>query len=223
MAQTREERQKILLNLPPETLRVQVISAGKQTYKRVDEIDLDNDEIQLSGDGSPIVMRGKPGRPNKSSLPPATPMVAQVSAVRDEHMGASRVTKEIERDPDGNEAFNLILKGMSEEAASIEFDRMEAQRNGLDASDHATKRARVLKSLADLILNRKRMQDGGIVDLESPAFQALFEMLLQTFRESMEEAGVRAEHVETIFAKLVGKLGDPTWKDDAKSKMKGKT
>lgn len=223
MPQTKSDKEYILQNLPEGTIRVQIItSQGKQTYKRPEDIDLLNDEISLSGDGSPIVMRGKPGRPQKSPLPPATPQIAQVSAVREDYMENNPVTREIEKNPDGDDTFNLILKGMADEAASIEFDRLEAQRNGQEASDLATKRARILKSLADLLVTRKKMQEGGMIDMESPVFQTLFKLILGSFRESMEEAGTRAEHIETIFAKLVAKLADPAWKEDAKFKMKGK-
>jgi hypothetical protein len=221
---SRQDKERILQTLPVGTLRVQVTEpSGKQTYKRPEDVNLDRDEISFSGDGTPIVMRGKPGRPStKSSLPPITPLVAQVSAVREEHMETSTVTREVEKNPEGDEVLNLILKGLADEAASIEFDRLEAQRNGQEASDLATKRARILKSMADLHLSRKKVSDGGIIDLESPVFHALFKVILQSFREAMEEAGTRPEHLETIFAKLVVKLADPAWKEDAKHKMKGK-
>ncbi len=223
MPQTTADKTYILQNLPAGTIRVQVITnSGKSTYKRPEDVDVNLDEISIAGDGSPIVMRGKPGRPTKSPLAPVTPQIATISAVREDYMDNNPVTREVERNPDGEDAFNLILKGMADEAASIEFDRLEAQRNGQDASDLATKRARILKSIADLLVTRKKLQDGGMIDLESPVFQILFKLILQSFREAMEDAGTRSEHIETIFAKLVSKLADPSWKEDAKAKMKGK-
>ncbi len=225
MTLTRSQKEHLLRNLPNGTIRVQTTDAsGKQTYKTPDEIDLDKDTISLAADGTPIVMRGKPGRPSGkvSPLSPITPQIAQVSAVRVDHMEFSPITREIAKNPEGEDAFNTILKGLSDEAASIEFDRLEAQRNGQEASDLATKRARVLKSIADLMLSRKKASDGGVIDLESPVFHALFKVILQSFREAMEEAGTRPEHLETIFAKLVVKLADPAWKEDARHKMKGK-
>jgi hypothetical protein len=224
MSQSVADKEHILKNLPPGTMRVQVTDpSGKQGYKRPEEIDLQNDEISVNASGAPVVMRGNPGRPGKSQLlPPVTPQVAQIAAVREDYMDSNVVTRGLEKNPDGDEAFNLILKGMADEAASIEFDRLEAQRNGQEASDLATKRARILKAIADLILSRKKSSDGGVIDLESPVFQALFKLILESFRESMEEAGTRPEHVETIFAKLVIKLADPSWKEDAKNKMKSK-
>lgn len=225
MPQTRSDKTHILSNLPSGTIRVQTTdAAGKQTYKRPEDIDLDKEEISLAADGTPIVMRGKPGRPTAkpSPLSPITPQIAQVSAVREDHMDSSPVTREIEKNPESEDAFNVVLKGLADEAASIEFDRLEAQRNGQEASDLATKRSRILKSIADLMLSRKKASDGGIIDLESPVFHALFKVILQSFREAMEEAGTRPEHLETIFAKLVVKLADPAWKEDAKHKMKGK-
>lgn len=225
MTLTRDQKTHLLQNLPPGTIRVQTTdAAGKQVYKRPEDVDVDKEEISLAADGTPIVMRGKPGRPSSkvSPLAPITPQIAQVSAVRVDHMDTSPLTREIEKNPEGEDAFNTILKGLADEAASIEFDRLEAQRNGQEASDLATKRSRVLKSMADLMLSRKKASDGGVIDLESPVFHALFKVILQSFREAMEEAGTRPEHLETIFAKLVVKLADPAWKEDARNKMKGK-
>lgn len=223
MPQTREDKEATLKNLPAGTIRVQIVTGGgKQVYKRPEDIDFLNDEICFSGDGSPIVMRGKPGRPNKSSLPPATPQIAAVSAVREDHMGNNPITREVEKNPDGEDTFNLILGGMADEAASIEFDRLEAQRNGQDASDLATKRARILKGVAELILHRKKMSEISI-DLDSVQFQNLFKFILQNFKESMEDSGMRSEQIETTFSKLVARLSDSSWKEEAKQKMKGKS
>ena len=137
-------------------------------------------------------------------------------------MGNNPITREVEKNPDGEDTFNLILGGMADEAASIEFDRLEAQRNGQDASDLATKRARILKGVAELILHRKKMSEISI-DLDSVQFQNLFKFILQNFKESMEDSGMRSEQIETTFSKLVARLSDSSWKEEAKQKMKGKS
>ena len=76
--------------------------------------------------------------------------------------------------------------------------------------------------MADTWLKRKQQTEGGLVDLDSPAFGALFAFLLETFKEAMSGAGTRSEHIETIFAKLVAQLGDDAWREEAKVRMKDK-
>jgi hypothetical protein len=114
------------------------------------------------------------------------------------------------------------MRGMAEEAAQIEFDRYEAANKGEDTSHLAARRARVLKAMADTWLKRKQQTEGGLVDLDSPVFHALFSLILKTFKEAMVDAGTRAEHIETIFAKLVTAVQEDTWKQDAVARMKEK-
>ena len=65
--QTLADREYIIANLPEGTHRVQVItSQGKQQYKRPEDVNIVEDEIVLTNNGSPVVMRGKPGRRSKT-------------------------------------------------------------------------------------------------------------------------------------------------------------
>jgi hypothetical protein len=219
--QTRADREYIIENLPKEVRRVQVVEpSGKQAYKRPDDVDLDLDQIQIAMDGTPIVMRGKPGRKPKKPLKPVTPQIAEVDEARNDHISHSALLQEAKRDAEGDGVLNAIMAAMAEEAAAIEFERDEAARHGQDTTAHSAKRARVLKGMADTWLKRKQQIEGGLIDMESPAFQALFGLILQTFKDSMLDAGARPEFVETTFAKLVAALGDEGWKQDARARMK---
>jgi hypothetical protein len=222
--QSRTDREYILANLPPGTFRVQVInSQGTQQYKRPDEVDVVGDIISLSGDGSPVVMRGKPGRPTKTNLKPVTPEIAVVSQAREELINTSPLVREATKNSSGDPILDELVKGLVEEATAIEFERCEAQRHGRseDVTAFATRRARVLKSASDLILKRKALEKGGVVDLDSPAFQALFSLLLSTFKEAMVKGGCRSEQIEQTFTGLVSSLDD-SWKSEARARMKDK-
>lgn len=219
--QTKADREYIIENLPKEVRRVQVVDPnGKQSYKRPDDVDLDYDQIMLAMDGTPIVMRGKPGRKPKKPLKPVTPQIAEVDEARTEHITQSPLLREAQRDAEGDGVLNAIMSAMAEEAAAIEFERDEAARHGQETSALSAKRARVLKGMADTWLKRKQQIEGGLIDLESPAFQALFGLILETFKDSMLDAGARPEFIETTFAKLVSSLGDEGWKQDARARMK---
>jgi len=223
MRQSRADREYILGALPSGVRRVQVIDgSGKQVYKRPDDVDLMADEIVLSNDGSPIVMRGKPGRKPKSQLVPVSPQVAEVSKARGEHIDHDLLRREAEKDAEGDGVINRLILAMAEEAAAIEFEREEAGRHGQDTTNHSAKRARILKGMADTWLKRKQTMEGGIVDLDSPAFQGLFSFILETFKEAMTEVGSRPEFVETVFTKLVVVLADDPWKQEAKARMRDK-
>lgn len=218
--QSRGDREYILKNLPDGTRRVQVIlPSGKQVYKRPEDVDVDIDEISLTQNGDPIVMRGKPGRKSKTALNPVTPQIAAVSAAREDHLADDSVSVEITKDPESDDAFNMLIRGMAQEAAVIEFERIEAQRHGQEVVEHAARRARVLKAMADLTLKKRSMFQSGMINMESPQFKALFKYILESFKASMVESGARNELVESIFTNLVKSLDDE-WSQEAKRRMR---
>lgn len=219
--QTKEQREALLANLPEGVRRVYVmIPTGKQVYKRPEDVDVVHDQIQLANDGTPIVMRGRPGRKKRTKLVPTNPHVAAVSQARDEHIDQDPLRREAKKDAEGDGVINEIMSAMAEEAAAIEFEREEAARQGHETSALSAKRARVLKGMADTWLKRKQQIEGGLIDMESPSFKALFGLILETFKGAMDDAGARPELVETTFAKLVASLGDEGWKQDARARMK---
>ena len=220
--QTKEDREYILANLPDGTQRVQVINEqGAQQYKKPEDVDVDKDEIVISKEGTPVVMKGKPGRKPKTQLNPVTPQIAQVAQARDEHFENDPILKEVQTEALSDSVTELILKGMAEEAAALEFERLEAERHGQSAENISVKRARVLKAMGDLTLKQKQLLDGGLINLESPVFGALFAMLVETFKDSMKDAGVRPEQIEQAFSHLPKAL-DTAGKEEAKARMKEK-
>ena len=217
--QTREDRRRIIANLPPETKRVQVIGAdGRTQYKRPDEVSIDNDEIILAADGTPVIMRGRPGRRPKVALQPVTQNVAEVVEARGEHVDGDPLLTAARSNPESDEVLNSIIVAMAEESAAVEFERMEAERHGAPTSNISAKRARILKGMADTYLKRRDKLDGEI-DLESKTFEVLFGFILETFKDTMTDTGMRGEHIETVFSKL-GKALDDSWKAEARARMK---
>ena len=149
-AQTRDDKRRILASLPPETKRVQVIGAdGRQQYKRPDDIDVDVDQIALGADGKPVIMRGRPGRRPKVHLQPISSGVQEVVEARDEHVSSNALLGAAKDNPEGEEVLNEIIAAMAEEAAAVEFERLEAERHGAPTSNISAKRARILKGMAD--------------------------------------------------------------------------
>jgi hypothetical protein len=219
VAQSRDEKRRLLATLPPGTKRVQVVTgSGKTKFKRPDEVAHD-DQINLNAGGVPIVMRGSPGRKAKTALDPATPEIADVMQARAEHTADSELYGTTQDDPGSSDVFNQILEGMAAEATALEFERKEAERLGHDTSAISSKRARVLKAMADSWLKHQDRLASGAVDMESAAFQAVFLFILESFRSVLEESGFRAEAIETVFTKISKRIDD-AWKQEARARMR---
>jgi hypothetical protein len=218
-SQTRDDKRRILTSLPPETKRVQVIGAdGRTAYKRPDDVDVDTDQIALGADGKPVIMRGRPGRKPKVHLQPVSSHVEEVVEARDEHVESSALFTAARTNPEGDDVLNEIIAAMAQEAAAVEFERMEAERHGAPTSNISAKRARILKGMADTYLKRRDKGEGG-VDMDSPAFEAVMGFMFETIQGVMKDSGMRKEHIETVFAKL-SKVLDDSWKAEAQARMK---
>ena len=169
--QTRDDRRRLLANLPEGAKRVQVKAPdGRMQYKHPSDVDVDLDEILLASDGSPIIMRGNPGRRPKTVLKPVNPQTAQVAEARDDHITANPLVSSAKDNPEGDAVLDAIVIAMAEEAAAVEFERMEAERHGEPTSNISAKRARILKGMADTYLKRREKMD-SLIDLDSPAFK----------------------------------------------------
>lgn len=220
MKQTESDKKHIIENLPEGTKRVKVLTpSGKEQYKRPDDVDLVYDEIPLTTSGAPIVMRGKPGRKTKTVRKAVSPQIEQTCEAREDHVAGSGLTNSVKGDPSSDRVIESILMELAHDAAVLDFETEEAARMGGDVSGLLTKKARLLKGMSDIWLRKKSLDDGGLVDLESTTFEALFALILETFKDVLLDAGVHDEHIETIFTKLVGSFDD-NWKEEAKTRMR---
>jgi hypothetical protein len=61
------------------------------------------------------------------------------------------------------------------------------------------------------------------VDLDSPAFRSVFQHIVMTMKEAMTGSGMRAEAVETVFAKFSEIVDTPEWEAEVKNRIKGVT
>lgn len=219
--QTKADRIEILGNLPEGTRRVKVLDlSGKEMYKKPEEVDVENDLIQFNKVGEVIIMRGKPGP--MSRLPAVSPQVADVQASRSSHISYNRLLTSTRKQPDADGVFDLIMKSMAADVASLEFEIEEQVRKGLDPSQTVAKKSRVLKSMADSWIARKKISKDNFIDIDSEQFSSLFGFILSTMRESMVESGARREQIETIFNRFSSTISKPAWESEAKKIAEGK-
>lgn len=218
--QTQDEKRRLLRQLPPGTHRVQVLtSRGKTKFKRPEEVEA-TDKIVINGTGNVVVMRGKPGRKPKATVDPVSDEVRDIMAARETHFTESDLLGAATEDPSGDPVLDYVLRGMAEEVTSLEFEKILAERHGSDTSGLSSKRLRGLKALGETWLKRREKLQAGVIDIESETFKALFSFALETFRESMKDAGIRPEHVETVFTRLSKRLDGPSWKQEAQARMR---
>jgi hypothetical protein len=214
--------------IPHGATRVQVKDEyGKLVWKKPSEL-VDKDDVQINPKtGEPYVMYGKPGSPSTSSpiTNPASP--SSSSAVNLNSLQQRKKTKvksdkvlgETKTNPDSEHVLTQVLVGLAEESASLAFEREEAERRGEKTSQISLRRVNALRAVGDTWLKKKEIMSSKSIDLDSKAFKKVFGHIAETFRKSCDEAGVRPELAESIFAVFGTMVDDPDWMNDAKKAM----
>lgn len=209
----------ILATLPANVTRVQVSDQfGKVKFKKIADI-LDTDTVLFNGGGTPIVMTGKPGRKTKPVMKAGTADIAEMLRAKELAVEEDELLETIKHNPEGSTVLDFVMTGLAEEAASLAFERTEAERKGDSTSQISMRRINALKAVGDSWIKRKEQIANGGVDMDSPAFKRLFQFIMDTFREALEEdVKARPEMIETIFTSLSRRLDDD-WTRDAVKKM----
>jgi hypothetical protein len=218
------EKQDRLALIPSDAVRVKVIDEkGQEKWRDVGSL-LPSDEIVLDG-GKPRVMKTEPGRKRKTPAPkpppPTNDTVAALQAAKDYFLENDPLMQRVDIGIDDDAVLHLIMRGFAEEAASLAFERGEAERTGKETSQLSIRRISALRNLGDVFLKRKEQLSGKIIDMDSPAFANLFKFMTETFRESMINGGIGADQVEVIFQSLARRMSDDTWAHEARNRMKG--
>ena len=210
----------LLALAPPGTKRIKVrTELGVNKYRPMDEV-APSDVILTRADGNPIVMRTDPGRKTEIGLEPLTAEVAEIVRRKQEYLVQDDILQIVAADPESTDVLQQIMVGLGQEAASIGFERKEAERNGKETRLLSNSRVAVLRALGETWLKRKEQLTGKGVDLDSSAFRVLFQFIMETFRDSMTASKAPDEMIQTVFAKFGQMANGDDWSNEARSRMK---
>jgi hypothetical protein len=222
---TPKQKQKqldLIALAPPGSKRIKVRDiSGKELYRDIDKV-RDGDEIltkEENGAQVPIVMRGSPGR-RKSQNKPVTPEVKEITVRKKKFLAADSLLKKTRADPDSSEVLHEVLMGISEEVGSLAFERLEAERKGEETSQISVRRIQGLKSVAETWLRRRDQLGAKSIDIESPAFQAAMQFVLETMKSAMVSVEVQPELIQTIFSKFAVLTKKESWEPELKTRIK---
>lgn len=221
--------------IPPGATRVQVEDEyGKLIWRKPSEI-LDTDTIRINfKTGEPYVMFGKPGLPSSNSanvkatpintpspIPHSSPQASinQLQQRKQTKLNNDAVFDQTKKNADSSEVLTHVLVGLAEESASLAFEREEAERRGESTSQISLRRVNALRAVGDTWIKKKELMSSKSIDLESKSFKKVFGHIAETFRKACDEAGVRPELAESVFATFGKMVDDPEWLTDAKKAM----
>lgn len=210
------ENDRLKALIPKDALRVRVRgSDGKDKFRYIADI-LDDDVILTNKAGYPVVTR----KENHIEKPdPADQEIEERLRRKRRTITQDPILKSATNKPEDPDVLQQIILALGEEAASLKFERAEAERGGQDTSGISTRRVNTLKALGDTWLKRKDQIIARGIDLGSPAFKALMKFTVETFQQALVSAGERPEMVEAVFTRLAKMMGDE-WASEARERMK---
>jgi len=228
MSAAQKTREELLALIPDDAVRIKVIDEkGKERYRNIEDgLDgiLESDEIVVHN-GAVVTMAEKPGRRKKAPAPKPPPPVNQTVAAlveqKREFFDNDPLLQQLERGIDAEDVLHLVMTGFAQEAASLAFERSEAERTGKETSQLSIRRINALKALGESWIKRKEQLAGRMIDLESPAFRKLFEFMLECFREAMHKGGISRDQAETVFVSLSERMSEEIWEEEARKRMRG--
>jgi len=219
--QTQAEKKALLAAAPEDATRVRVIDgSGKEKYRKLDEVGK-TDHIKTKKCGSAVFMTGKPGRKSlPRDAPIASDLVADAIRRKDVALSEDEILTATRESPESSAVLHQVMVALADEAASLKFERSEAERKGEGTSNVSMRRARILQAVGETWLKRKTQLSHSSFNVESPEFEAIFKLISETFKTAMLDSGCRPEMVEAVFATFAAKL-DGDWKAEARNRVKG--
>ena len=217
---TAAEIAAVYKDAPSPDARVKVnTDLGHEKWRKLDDI-ADTDTIVLKEDGTAYYMGKAPGRPKKVEREPANENVRQVIAHKKDALSNDALFTTLHHDPDAGDVLAQVLLGMAEEAASLRFEREQAELEGKETSNISQRRVRALKAVGDNWLKRQEILGDKAIDLDGPAFATILVFFGETLRNTMLAMKMRPEEIDTIINRFAGTVDSGEWRAELESRLR---
>jgi hypothetical protein len=174
-----------------------------------------------------VVVLSKPSNRFNPTARPTRTRVIDRSVVEEQHaqelmerrvryVDADPLVKTVNANGDASTVLREIKREIAREAASLGFDRLEAERRSKDPSSASIRRIEALRRIADIELKLREI-DQHSVNLSSEKMQKVFAMWVETLQEIAQE--VMAPEVMDLFFNRLGTAMDG-WEERAQDALR---
>lgn len=219
---SKQDRERVKSRIPVEADEINVVREGKERWIDISDLRSD-DEIITKGDGITPVTSKKRGRPKKKPIEARgkTKETEKVMERRNDFIVHDPLYQAIKEDPESDKSFRESLKSLAEIAASLKFERKEAERNDEEPGKLGTllnRQKDVVKTIVEVGLKRQALNKNNDLDLDSNQFKFVFEKILVLFLGCMRSAGIEDEMAQVTLTNLEERL-DEGWKEEVKAQI----
>ncbi|MBD3260151.1 MAG: hypothetical protein GF334_00470 [Candidatus Altiarchaeales archaeon] len=140
---------------------------------------------------------------------------------RKQHLKKSRFLKTIRESPESITVLKHIMEGIGQEVESMSFDRSLAEQRGEQTSMISNRIIQGYKAIGEAWLKRKDQISDAELDLTSPAFRNLLQLIIETIKECMYIAEIPQEEIKLVLTKTAQKMNTEAWLIRARKRMRG--
>jgi len=162
----------------------------------------------------------RPGRPTKVEIKPTSEEVAEIMKKKHRHLGSDPLLQALANSPDNLSTLDMVMYEFAKENASLDFERIEAERKGEDTTAISSKKIGALKALMDTWFKKRDVVVNDMFDFKDKKFEYLFEFILLRFRQSCEKSGMTEEQIQNLFRIANDQFKD--WEVEAMKFIKSK-
>lgn len=157
----------------------------------------------------------KRGRPKKLKLLPADKEIEAAMALKERALIQDPLLKILKENPNSLDVLDVLMGEMAKEAASLNFDRTEAERKGQSTVQYSSRKVTSLKYLSEVFFKKREAAINQDFDFKSKRFQRLMEwILIKVVRKSANEAKLPKEQVNILFDNIAKIFEDERWEDE---------
>ena len=163
--------------------------------------------------------RGR-GRPRKVNLLPSDEVTAAVQKKKEERLEGDELTDQIENNPNSLQVLDILMRDLSQEAASLDFERSEAERKGKDTSMLSSKKVTALKEVGNIFFKKRDAVIDQAFDFESERFDRLMDFILNQVFEAAKDSNMSGEQRSIFFDNIGQRFESGTWEKKAMDYIK---
>ena len=172
--------------------------------------------VHLSSVSLKKISKRKRGRPRKIKLLPKDPVTAQIDKERQDHFKGDNLLKLLANKPNSLDVMDMLMFELAREASSLQFERMEAERLGLDTTIISSKKVTALKGVSDIYFRKRDAILGQAFDLKSTRFSKFIEWLLsEVVAKAAREANLTSEQISILFDHIANAFDNEKWDQEA--------
>lgn len=168
----------------------------------------------------PKTKTGRPvGRPRKINTAPTANDLnyhAEMAEARQRFIAEDPVVKTLSGKPDSAGLLTSLRMEIAKEAASLHFQRIEAEKYGKDTAQTSTRRIDALTRIAHIELEIKKLAPDSL-DVRSEKFQKVFNMFIEFLRECAQET-MPPETLDLFFNRFSTMMEG--WEEKAESMIR---